>query len=95
MIARLQVARKHGMELRTNAIVLAQVWRDPKGRQTRLARLLRVVDVRPIDERMGLEAGILIGRARTTNAIDATVVLVARTATASSRAIPATSSALP
>jgi hypothetical protein len=77
MIARLQVARQHGIELRTSAIVIAQVWRDPKGRQAGLARLLRAVDVRPIDERLGRESGILIGRARTTDPIDATVVLVA------------------
>ena len=76
MIARLQVARQHGIELRTNAIVIAEVWRDPKGRQAGLARLLRAVDVRPIDERLGRESGILIGRARTTDPIDATVVLV-------------------
>ncbi len=77
MIARLQVARQHGIELRTSAIVVAQVWWDPKGRQAGLARLLRAVDVRPIDERLGRESGILIGRARTTDPIDATVVLVA------------------
>jgi hypothetical protein len=77
MISRLQVARKHGIELRTSAIVIAQVWRDPEGRQAGLARLLRAIDVRPIDERLGRESGILIGRARTSDPIDATVVLVA------------------
>ena len=50
MIARLRVAQQHGIELRTSAIVIAQVWRDPEGRQAGLARLLRAVDVRPIDE---------------------------------------------
>ena len=77
MIARLQVARRHGIELRTSAIVIAQVWRDPKGRQAELAQLFHAVDVRPIDEQCARESGILIGRARTTDPIDATVVLVA------------------
>ena len=77
MIARLRVAQQHGIELRTSAIVIAQVWRDPEGRQAGLARLLRAVDVRPIDERSGREAGILIGRAGTSDPIDATVVLTA------------------
>jgi hypothetical protein len=76
MIARLQAARQHGLELRTTAIVLAQVWRDPDGRQAELARLLRAIDVRPVDERLGRESGILVGRAKTSDPIDATIVLI-------------------
>ena len=76
MIARLQAARQHGLELRTTAIVLAQVWRDPDGRQAELARLLRAIDVRPVDERLGRESGILVGRAKTNDPIDATIVLI-------------------
>ncbi|MGH3753533.1 MAG: hypothetical protein ACRDRP_12695 [Pseudonocardiaceae bacterium] len=78
LLARLRVAQRHGVELRSNAIVVAQVWRDPKGRQARLARLLRGVDVRPVDEDAGRAAGALIGRAGTQDPIDATLVLVAR-----------------
>jgi len=33
MIARLRVAQLHGHELRTSAIVIAQVWRSPGGKQ--------------------------------------------------------------
>jgi hypothetical protein len=77
MIARLRVAQQNGIQLRTSAIVIAQVWRDPRGRQTGLARLLPAIDVHPIDEQLGREAGILIGRAKTSDPIDATVVLVA------------------
>ncbi len=40
MIARLQVAQRAGLELRSNAMVVAQVWRDRHGRQASLARLL-------------------------------------------------------
>ena len=33
MIARLRVAQERGVELRTNAMVVAQVWRDKQGRR--------------------------------------------------------------
>jgi hypothetical protein len=39
MLARLRASQLHGMELRTNAMVVAQVWRDRRGRQVNLARL--------------------------------------------------------
>lgn len=77
IVARLRAARKQHVDLRTTAIVLGQVWRDPQGRQARLARLLRAVDVRPVDERMGRRAGVLLARAGTSDPIDATVVLAA------------------
>lgn len=77
LIARLRVAQRHGVELRSNAIVIAQVWRDPQGRQARLARLLRSVDVRPVDDEAGRAAGILVGHAGTQDPIDATLVLLA------------------
>jgi hypothetical protein len=57
MIARLRVAQLRGHELRTSAIVIAQVWRSPGGKQAGVARLLRAVDVRPVDEKMGRDAG--------------------------------------
>ena len=77
MMARLAVARHHAVDLRTSAIVLGEVWRDARGRQARLARFLRGVDVRSVDERMGRASGVLLGHAGTSNPIDATVALVA------------------
>ena len=77
MIARLRAAEQAGMGLRSTAIVLAQVWRDPAGRQARLARLLRAVDVRAVDDQLARDAGVLLGRASTSDPIDATVALVA------------------
>ncbi len=77
MIARLRASQQHGLELRTNAMVVAQVWRDPHGRQATLARLLRAVDVRAISQRDGRDAGVLQAAAGTADAIDATVVLLA------------------
>jgi hypothetical protein len=78
MMARLAVAQQHGLELRSNAMVVAQVWRDRQGRQASLARLLRAVDVRAISHEDGRQAGILLGQADTTDPVDATVVLLAR-----------------
>lgn len=76
-MTRLRVALANQVDLRTSAVVVGQVWRNPDGRQARLARLLQAVDVRPVDEPMGRRAGVLLARAGTTDPIDATVVLVA------------------
>ncbi len=78
MMARLAVAQQHGLELRSNAMVVAQVWRDRQGRQASLARLLRAVDVRAISHEDGRQAGVLLSQAGTTDPVDATVVLLAR-----------------
>jgi hypothetical protein len=78
MMARLAVAQQHGLELRSNAMVVAQVWRDRQGRQASLARLLRAVDVRVISYEDGRQAGVLLGQAGITDPVDATVVLLAR-----------------
>ena len=77
-IARLAVASQQGMELRSNAMVVAQVWRDPQGRQVSLARLLRAVDVRVISHEDGRQAGVLLGLTGTADPIDATVILLAK-----------------
>lgn len=77
MAARLRAAERHGLALRTSAMVVAQVWRDPAGRQATLARLLHAVDVRAIDEAIARDAGVLLARAGMSDAIDATVMLVA------------------
>jgi hypothetical protein len=78
MIARLAVAQRHGMELRSNAMVVAQVWRDRQDRQVSLARLLRAVDVRGISHDDGRQAGVLLGLTGTADPVDATVVLLAK-----------------
>lgn len=78
VIARLRVAQRRGLELRTSAMVVAQVWRDDRGRQARVGRLLRSVDVRPVDHEAGRAAGVLVGRAGTADPIDALLVLLAQ-----------------
>lgn len=103
MMARLKAARRLGYDLRTTGVIVAEeVWRDASGRQANLARLLKAVDVRPVDGELGRRAGVLLGRADLRDAPDATLVAVAeagdrlvtsdpedmaRLATASGRAI--------
>ena len=77
VVARLRVAQQHGLELRSNAMVVAQVWRDRSGRQVNLARLLQAVDVRAISQRDGRAARALLGAAGTSDPVGATVVLLA------------------
>lgn len=77
MIARLRAAQQHDLDLRSNAMVVAQVWRDRHGRQAGLAQLLRAVDVRAVSPVDGRQAGVLLGMTGTSDPIDATVVLLA------------------
>ncbi|MEO6143532.1 MAG: hypothetical protein ABIP19_06080 [Dermatophilaceae bacterium] len=79
MIARLRMAQQSGLELRSTGVVISQVWRDPAGRQANLARLLKSVDVKAIDEHLGRAGGLLLGLAGTTDAVDASVVAVSAT----------------
>jgi len=59
--------------------VIAQVWRDGR-RQARLARLLGAdeVELEALDDRRARAAGQLCGVRRTTDIVDASVVLCAR-----------------
>ena len=77
MMARLRVAQQHGAPLRSNAMVIAQVWRDRQGRQAVLAQLLRAVDVRAVSPQDGRQAGVLLGLTGTSDPVDATVILLA------------------
>ncbi len=79
LAAKLRVAERSGLALRSTGVVVAEVWRDAEGRQANLARLLKSVDVKAVDKRLGQEAGALLGRAGLTDAADATVVAIAAT----------------
>jgi hypothetical protein len=61
----------------THGGVVGQVWRGGDRRQANLARLLPGIDTQPIDDELGRRAGILLGAARTSDVIDAAVVLLA------------------
>lgn len=60
----------------THGGVVGQVWRGGP-RQARLAQALVGIEVRALDERLGRAAGELLGAAKTADAIDAAVVLLA------------------
>ncbi len=78
MMALLRETHRQGRPLRTSAIVVAQVWRGP--RQANVARLLRSVDVLPVDERIAREAGALLAKTHTADPVDAVLVLTAQNA---------------
>ncbi len=61
----------------THGGVVAQVWRGGAGRQVPLARALTSVDVVGLDDALGRSAGLLLGKARQGDAIDAAVVVLA------------------
>ena len=77
VLAQVEDADRAGDPVRTNAMAAAQVWRDGKGRQARLARALRDITVESIAGEDGMRAGELLGRARLRDAIDASVALPA------------------
>jgi predicted nucleic acid-binding protein len=72
---------KHELRLgrapRTHGGVVGQAWRSASGRQARLGRFLTAVDVAPLDRELGRRAGILLGRARMADVIDAALVMLA------------------
>ena len=57
--------------------VVAQIWRGGSGRQAEVARLLRGVDVRALDEELGKKAGMLLARSIVTDAVDAALISLA------------------
>jgi hypothetical protein len=61
----------------THGGVIGQVWRGGRDRQVTLAIILAGVDVVPLDDRLGRRAGVLLGRAGTSDVVDAALVLLA------------------
>ncbi len=72
----LVLARRAGAVTITVAPAVTQAWRDGS-RQALLARTLQFVDVRPVDDRVAREAGVLLGKAGMSDAVDALVALLA------------------
>ena len=68
--------RPRGERVVVPAGVLAQVWRG--ARQARLAKLLKAVEVQPLDEAAARAVGTLLAATGTNDIVDAHVVLVAR-----------------
>lgn len=73
----IRAALRLGKPVRTNANVVAQVWRNG-ARQARLSRVLREVTIMPITQDDGYRAGELLGTTRTKDVVDATVALLAK-----------------
>lgn len=61
----------------THGAVVGQVWRGGSGRQAQLARLLPALEIAAVDAPLGRRAGVLLGQTRTTDVVDAALVLLA------------------
>lgn len=73
----IELGRRSAASLVTSAPVVGQAWRDG-ARQSRLARALRMIDVRDVDLDEAKEAGALLGRTGGSDVVDALVALLAR-----------------
>ena len=76
MWARYQVAVDDGRDIRVPAVVVGQAWRDSR-RQVRLGQFLAGCQVDPVGLETAKAAGMLCGRAGTSDVVDATVVVMA------------------
>ena len=70
----LTAAQRHNTSLHTTDPVLAQVWRNG-ARQARLAKFVAAIAVHPFDD--GREVGELLARSRTSDVVDAQLVILA------------------
>jgi hypothetical protein len=75
MWARYQVALDDDRDVRVPAVVAGQAWRDAR-RQVRLGQFLAGCHVDPVGLEVAKAAGILCGRAGTSDVVDATVVVM-------------------
>jgi hypothetical protein len=78
VVALIKAERLAGRAPISHGGVVGQVWRGGAGRQANLARLLAGVRVVPLDDGLGRQVGVLLGRTGGTDVIDAGVVLLAR-----------------
>jgi hypothetical protein len=72
------LALEEGRRIVVPTIVVGQAWRDG-ARQVRLGRFLRSCEIQPVGVEVSKAAGVLCGRTRTCDVVDATVVVVAAT----------------
>lgn len=61
----------------THGGVVGQVWRDGGPRQAQLAKALKSMNIRPLDETLGRKVGALLADSGTKDVIDAALVLLA------------------
>jgi len=77
IVALLKLEQRAGRVPVTHGGVVGQVWRGGTGRQVPVAKLLAGTDVAVLDDRMGRRVGVLLGSARSSDVVDAAVVLLA------------------
>lgn len=77
LVALIKRERQLDRTPRTHGGVVGQAWRGGSGRQANLARLLPALEIQPIDDSIGRQSGVLLGKARATDVIDAAVVVLA------------------
>jgi len=77
MWVRLKAAQLSGDVPMTHGAVLGQAWRGGP-RQARLSQALAGIDVRPVDEQLGKEAGRLLGATGMSDVVDAAVILLSQ-----------------
>ncbi len=65
-----------GLPPRTHAGVVGQVWRGGS-RQAVLASILRGTAISPLDDALARRAGVLVGKARASDIVDAALALLA------------------
>jgi hypothetical protein len=70
------VALEEGRRVVVPAVVVGQVWRNGP-RHVRLGRVLRSCEIQPVGLEVSKAAGVLCGRVRTCDVVDAIVVVVA------------------
>ena len=71
-----RTAMAEGRDVVVPAIVVGQAWRDGR-KQAELARFLRTCQVEPTDLETAKAAGVLCGQARSSDVVDATVMVTA------------------
>jgi len=76
MWARHKLALEEGRDIHLPAIVVGQAWRDGR-RQAGLGKVLASCRVDPVQEETAKAAGVLCGKAASSNVVDATVVVLA------------------
>lgn len=76
MWARHHLALEEGRDIHMPAIVVGQAWRDGR-RQARLGQVLASCRVEPVREETAKAAGVLSGKADSSDVVDATVVVLA------------------
>jgi hypothetical protein len=78
VVALIKAERLAGRAPVTHGGIVGQVWRGGTGRQANLARLLPGVEVVPLDDALGRRAGVLLGRVRKKDVVDAALALLAK-----------------